>query len=253
MFYENSKSAFKIIGVFYVERPNSQSDFSSMRKHTAIAYRLKGKSDFYCKGVTLTASKGSVAYFPANIDYERISEPEALIILHLQGFGDIGRGIEVINGVDELEPLFRKLLYTWETKSPDAYNRSIQILYCIFEHLQNRNGKQAMTAPAVIQRGIELLRTRYKDPSLCVADLADACFISEVHFRNLYRRCFGQAPQKAITELRFHYACELLTSGYYSQKETARLAGFSDVKYFRTAFKKRYGMTISDYMKGAQG
>ena len=26
-------------------------------------------------------------------------------------------------------------------------------------------------------------------------------------------------------------------------------AGFSDVKYFRTAFKKRYGMTISEYTK----
>ena len=212
-------------------------------------YRMKGESRFCFDETSLTASAGSIAYFPANVDYERISTPETMIILHLEGFGEIGKSIEILNGVEELEPLFRKLLQTWETQSSNAYNQSMQLLYGIFELLQKRGHKQATAPPAAILRGIELLQTRYKDPTLSVADLANACFISEVHFRNLFRRHFGKSPQAALTESRFHYACELLSSGYYTQKEIAMYAGFSDVKYFRTAFKKRYGMTISEYKK----
>lgn len=249
VFYENSKCAYKITGVFYVERAGAQRVFSSARKHTAMTYRIRGESRFRFGETSLTASAGSIAYFPAHVDYERISTPETLIILHLEGFGEIGKSIEVLNGVGEAEPLFRKLLQVWETKSPDAYNRSMQLLYGIFELLQKREHKQATAPPAAILRGIELLQTRYKDPTLSVADLADACFISEVHFRNLFRRHFGTSPQKALAELRFHHACELLSSGYYTQKEIAMCAGFSDVKYFRTAFKKRYGMTVSEYVK----
>lgn len=249
MFYENPKCAYKIIGVFYVERAEAQRVFSSARKHTAITYRIKGESCFHFGETTLTASTGSISYFPANVDYERISTPETLIILHLEGFGEIGYNIEILNGVEELEPLFRKLLQTWETRSPNAYNQSMQLLYGIFDRLQKREHKQEAAPPAAILRGIELLQTRYKDPALSVADLANACFISEVHFRNLFRRHFGKSPKTALAELRFHYACELLSSGYYTQKEIAMYAGFSDVKYFRTAFKQRYGMTISEYTK----
>jgi AraC-like DNA-binding protein len=247
VFYENSKCAYKITGVFYVERAELQHVFSCARKHTAVTYRITGESRFHVGETTLTASAGSVAYFPANVDYERISTPERLIVLHLEGFGEIGYSIEILNGVEELEPLFRKLLQTWETRSPDAYNQSMQLLYGIFELLQKREGEQAIAPPVAILRGIELLKTRYKDPALSVADLANTCFISEVHFRNLFRRHFGRSPHAALAELRFHYACELLSSGYYTQKEIAMYTGFSNVKYFRTAFKKRYGITVSEY------
>jgi len=249
VFYENPKCAYQITGVFYVERAEAKRVFSTARKHTAMTYRIKGESRFRFGETSLTASAGSIAYFPANVDYERVSTPETMIILHLEGFGEIGHDIEILNGVEGLEPLFRKLLQTWETRSSDAYNQSMQLLYGIFELLQKREHKQEAAPPAAILRGIELLQTRYKDPALSVADLAATSFISEVHFRNLFRRHFGKSPQKALAELRFHYACELLCSGYYTQKEIAMYAGFSDVKYFRTAFKKRYGMTVSEYAK----
>jgi AraC-like DNA-binding protein len=48
--------------------------------------------------------------------------------------------------------------------------------------------------------------------------------------------------------MRFEYAKDLLLSGYYQTKEVAIMSGFSDVKYFRTAFKKRYGVTVGEYL-----
>ena len=249
MFYANPNCAFRITGVFLVDRPGEKNNFCSMRNHTAITYRISGKSRYDFNGKSLTASAGSVTYLPAYVDYTRNSTRETLFIIHLQGFENIGNSIELVENVQGVEPFFRKLLSTWETKDPGSYNRSVQILYSIFEFLQTINEKQLPSVPAVIKPGVELLQKRYKDSSLRIADLAKACFVSEVYFRNIYDRHFGESPQKTLVGLRFRYACELLSSGYYTQKEAAQLAGFADVKYFRTAFKKNFGMTPGEYSK----
>jgi AraC-like DNA-binding protein len=94
---------------------------------------------------------------------------------------------------------------------------------------------------------VTYLQAHYRDPELNVAQLASLCHVSEVYFRRVYRECFGTSPWQRILELRFSYACTLLQSGYYTVKEIANLAGFSDVKYFRTAFGKRFGCTPTEY------
>ena len=52
-----------------------------------------------------------------------------------------------------------------------------------------------------------------------------------------------------LLELRFDHATRLLSSGYYTPKQVAALSGFSDVKYFRTAFTHRFGITPTAYQK----
>ena len=78
---------------------------------------------------------------------------------------------------------------------------------------------------------------------------AKACFINEVSFRRLYHKHFGLSPLQEILNLRFDYAKGLLQSGYYSDKDVARLSGFSDVKYFRTAFSRRFGLSPCAWRK----
>ena len=252
MFYDDPACAFRLTGVYYVNRCSIDHSAEQGRQHTAIGYRIKGNSCFLFGKKALSVAAGSVIYIPANLDYIRSSEPEELIIVHLQGFGAIGNEIEAVPGMEKAGPLFRKLLHTWEEKDPGAYNRSMQILYSIFQLLQQAGDRQQLSVPAMLQPGVALLQKRYKDPALRIEDLAEACFISQVYFRKLFQQHFGKSPQKALMELRFDYVCQLLSSGYYTQKEAAQLAGFSDVKYFRTTFKKYFGITPSAYMaKGA--
>lgn len=249
MFYNNSACAFKITGVFFVERSKVKKVAPKNRNHTAISYRISGESQFRYGETSLVASAGSVAYFPQKLNFERSSTSESLIIIHLQGFGDTDHNIEIINNANILEPLFRKLLFVWETEDSSSYNRSVQILYKIFETIQNLTNNQNSFVPNIIKPGVELLQQRYKDSSLRISDLADACFISEVYFREVFHRHFNKSPQKALATMRYNYVCELLLSGYYTQKEAAQLSGFSDVKYFRTAFKKHFGVTPHKYIK----
>jgi AraC-like DNA-binding protein len=122
------------------------------------------------------------------------------------------------------------------------------LMYQIFGQLQQLQSQDTPTVPASIEPGIEMLHRSFRDPHLTVASLAKACFVSEVYFRRVYRACMGESPLQTILELRFRYARNLLRSGYYTPKQAAELSGFSDVKYFRVAFKKRYNETPSEYI-----
>jgi len=194
------------------------------------------------------AGSETVAYIPEGVEFRNENEEEEeLIVLHLQTFGKNETGIQIETGALELEPLFRKLLEVWEEGEDTSYNRCMALLYTVFETLQRRKPADVPPIPKVIAPGVALLRRHYRDPGLTVAFLAGECFVSEVYFRRVYRAHFRESPLQTILQMRFEHACGLLRSGYYTPTQVAQLSGFSDVKYFRTAFSKRYGQTPTEY------
>ncbi len=247
MFYYQPQCGFRLLNVFYVKR-EKRDKMSVGRTHSGLSYRMRGSAVFDVAGTSLSAGDGSVAYIPKGVDYRnRNSGQEELIAVHLEVYGQEWETFEVESGMEELEPLFQELLRLWESGEPSAYHQSMVQLYRIFEAIRQIKEKDQPALPSVIAPGVELMRRRFRDPALSVAALAKACFVSEVYFRRVYRAHFGESPLQTILNLRFEYACNLLNSGYYTPKQVAELSGFSDVKYFRTAFVKRFGQTPSKY------
>ena len=54
-----------------------------------------------------------------------------------------------------------------------------------------------------------------------------------------------------LTELRINAAKELLTDPFRSSAEVASMVGYEDASYFARAFKKRTGMTPTQYRRQA--
>lgn len=249
MFYDNSELIFKITGVYYVEREEQTNMSEEQRRHTSIAYRFTGKSEFLTEKGLICAGEDSVTYIPTGADYIRNSTLEKMIVIHLQCPNNMSDPIETVENITEVKPLFQKLLSAWSSKEVSRFNRATEILYSIFTLLENKKYKNENNIPTIIKPGVEFLDSDYKNHKLRIADLARLCFISEVHFRNIYRRSFGMSPQKALNDRRFNHACDLICSGYYTTEEVAKLSGFIDVKYFRTAFKKKFGITVGEYTR----
>lgn len=245
MFYSNRDMGCIIKGVYLV-KGEKMTALEKGRTHTALSFRIKGNSviDYGDKRAVLR--DGTVAYFPAGLDYKRETlEDEEYIAIHLTAFGNIGDCVETVDDCDFLRPLFETLLDKWEKGN---YDRSVSILYKIFEELSKKEGAGAEEIPEIILPGVEYMRNNYRDPSVTVAAIAEKCHISEAYFRKLYGKFFGISPVEALLSLRFDYARGLLRSGYYKTKEIAAMSGFSDVKYFRTAFKKRFGTTVGEFL-----
>ena len=244
---DNTKRGFSIVGVYHVQR-EAQSNTVKNRRFTSIAFRLKGNGRFLYNGEEILADANSMIYIPTGIDYNVHRSADELIIVHLQCYHEVSRRIEVLNNCADLRESFLRLHAEWESADPILrHNRCMSILYSIFENAQKMIQKSDDAAPSVIRPGVLLLHSDFKNPSLTVSRLAAACHVSEVYFRRLYKAHFGTSPLESILDLRFSYAKSLLRSGYYSTKAVAAMSGFTDVKYFRTEFTKRVGVTPGGY------
>lgn len=237
MFFETDGFAFQLLGVYHIHR-KQRDVINRPRDHIAFSYRIQGSSTFYHNGEESAAASGSVVFLPDGLGFRNRNEgDEEILVVHMRALGNRPAHLEVYPDMQLLEPLFQQLFSCWETGN---YNRCMCILYRIFEELQTSIAA-ARSVPAVIAPGVAMLREQFRQPGLSIAQAAEHCFVSEVYFRRIYRQHFGTSPLQDVLQLRFEHALRLLNSGYYTTEEAARLSGFNDVKYFRTAFKKRYG------------
>lgn len=241
MRYTDSHCAYRLLGVYHIHRPPRDTT-TLPRKFVGIGYRIRGSSQFSYNGGSLYAGSGSTLFLPEETSFRnKNTESEELVILHLQPLGPTPKEFHLYPDTQSLEPIFRELFDTWQA---GHYNRCMSTLYALFDALEPPEN-----LPAVIAPGVALLRRSFRDPDLTIADAAKACFVSQVYFRRIYRQHFGNSPLHDVLQLRFDYAKQLLRSGYYTQEEIAQQAGFSDVKYFRTAFTRHYGISPGQWQR----
>ena len=239
---------FMIKDAFYQER-NAQKNHNTGRGYASLSLRLSGESRFAYGEEELTVRAGDVLYIPPHLDFARQSDGERLLVIHLQLYGIPGDAMEhfTLEHPGRVEQLFRSIVNELQNRNDGYRNRAMSCLYLLFEELEAEQREKEDAVRRLIRPAVTLITERFSDPSLSVALLADACYISEVYLRRLYRRCYGVSPMEDLLERRFSYACRLLESGNHSVTEIAMACGFSDVKYFRTAFRRRYGMPPGRY------
>jgi AraC-like DNA-binding protein len=91
------------------------------------------------------------------------------------------------------------------------------------------------------------MNKNFANPKLTIAEIAKVSNISEVYFRQIFKKTTGQLPNKYILTLRINHASFLLQSSKYKVTEIATKSGFSDIKYFMTVFKKVTGFSPQKY------
>lgn len=85
--------------------------------------------------------------------------------------------------------------------------------------------------------------------TLSSLNLASQLECSERHFRRLFRRKFGESFHNHQMELRLRRACERLVQSAAKISTIAGELGYSHVRLFSTAFKKRFGITPGNWRK----
>lgn len=75
--------------------------------------------------------------------------------------------------------------------------------------------------------------------------------LSSAYFSTLFKRTFGVNFLDYLTELRMEAAKDLLTDPLRSTAEVAGMVGYESANYFTRAFKKKVGMTPTDYRRAA--
>ena len=79
---------------------------------------------------------------------------------------------------------------------------------------------------------------------------AERCGFSRSRFTHLFTEILGVSPYRYQQKFRLEQACELLCSSTLPISEVAESVGFEDALYFSRLFKKRFGVTPSEYRSG---
>lgn len=245
MFFNNEAVAFRIRGVFRVHA-EPQMLVERNREHSALSLRICGKSTFASAGEQLQATDGTLMYFPSGVDYTRRTRAEEeLIAVHLECFGEEEKRLEKMDCCEHLIPHFEELERVWRR---EGYSGAMEILYRIFRILDTQSTSVERT-PALIELAARYMRQHAHRTDFRVSNMAEHLHVSEPYLRRIWKGAFGKSPMESLLDERFSLAEKMLLSGYYSTKEASALAGFSDVKYFRTAFSKRYGIPVGVYVR----
>lgn len=79
--------------------------------------------------------------------------------------------------------------------------------------------------------------------------LAELCGCSLRHFRRMFRKQFKTSIRAKQTELRLEKARQLLMETDEKMSSVARAAGYHHLGFFNMMFKKRFGMTPSEWRR----
>lgn len=97
-----------------------------------------------------------------------------------------------------------------------------------------------------LERCLNLVTKNLANPDFTINQLSRELALSRTIFYEKLKALTGQSPQEFIRLIRMKEAAKLLKQGIPVQ-EVALLVGFTDAKYFSTAFKKHFGVSPSKY------
>jgi two-component system, response regulator YesN len=95
----------------------------------------------------------------------------------------------------------------------------------------------------------EFIARHFPDKGLSIGKVAEKLSISESYLSKLLRRRLGTSFVDYLSEYRIERAKELLATSDMRSYEVAEAVGYPDARYFASLFKKRTGMTTSEYRR----
>jgi signal transduction histidine kinase/ligand-binding sensor domain-containing protein/DNA-binding response OmpR family regulator len=96
----------------------------------------------------------------------------------------------------------------------------------------------------------QLVVDNINQPDFSVQVLSDHLNMSRVNLHTKLKALCNLAPSDFIMQIRLQEACKLLKTRNYAISEIADLTGFSTASHFSRSFKKQFGGSPSEFLKG---
>lgn len=146
-------------------------------------------------------------------------------------FGDRHDYLPTIMGIDSMEELWKwfssKIVFSSDAISNKNSDSSNDVILSAKKYIEDNFAK-----------------------NITLDDVSYNVNISPYYLSRLFKEATGQNFIDYLTELRIDKAKELLSQTQYSMKEICSMCGYSDPNYLSKSFKKRVGVTPTEYREG---
>jgi len=172
-----------------------------------------------------------------------------ILLTALSDFGEKVTGLEMGADAYITKPFSTKLL-----------ELQVGNMLSLQQAVQNRHIKNILLAPKntnsdsvddrLLSRIISVIDNNLGNSEFSLSDLTREIGMSKTVLYKKFSALTTLSLTDFIKNQRLRYACSLLKEDNLSLLEVSEKSGFNDVKYFSKEFKKRFGISPSQYIKG---
>ena len=156
------------------------------------------------------------------------------------------RDYVIIRGAYDLIPFVRTLVVELSRKKSDEFMIS-QLYFLIFQIIA-RFAEDSKTTPTDnYEQQITKYLLEHYAYDITIRDIAKAVCIDSSYMQRLYKKKTGITIMEKLTQIRIDRAKEMLKDESFSISEVASYIGIDTSQYFATWFKRKTGMTPSQW------
>ncbi len=235
-----------------IDRPAGRSDY-------LLFYIAKGKEHFYLDK-EIIANEGSFIFFRPFEKQEHIyleNKPGEFYYVHFNAPADFDLfGFEscvVYNSKPAITicDIFEEIIGELQQKQP-AYERlCASKLFTLFSLLERKSKKETSAKGKYFDKISFVIQKMNKEYHIdyTLDDYAKMCNMSKFHFLRVFKDITGDSPFEYRNTIRLSHVKEQLTDTNIPIGEIAENAGYTSASYFCDAFRKKVGMSPSQYRK----
>ena len=126
-------------------------------------------------------------------------------------------------------------------------------LICVLEETEKKlGGKQEKDEDSgkipnlFVQKAADYIKLNYSE-KISIKEIADQLYLSPNYLSELFKKHTGKTISEYLTDYRLEKACQLLDHAEYRVGDVSGMVGIHDGRYFSNMFKKKYGMTPTEY------
>ncbi len=225
-----------------------------------LQYMLNGKTEQYFPDGTVTLGEGDlIIHSPGVKHHYRCITENSLIryyCIHIYGTyaptlfehcnlkGETVYHIGVNTAIyDQFEDIFNEIMksdsYTDLTLCSLANRLVLDIARAV-------NPQPSLRKDARILKTVEYMYRNYNKP-LSIAELARSVFLSEQHYRKLFRDDYGISPHRYLMNIRLTMAKDMLLNSSTPINEIASAVGIPDSLSFSRVFSSQFGVSPRNF------
>jgi len=107
----------------------------------------------------------------------------------------------------------------------------------------------------IVEQIVSNIIQNYQNSNYMLDEYLDTLHFSSDHLRKIFKKELGVTPHRYLNDKRLQTAADMLQSGYSNSSvaEIAQMCGFSEPLYFSRMFKKKFGVSPTNYAKSSKG
>lgn len=232
-------------------------DATSGKINSSFVYIMKGHCTCHTFRESLEIPQGSLFYLPNDVHYRLVwtGSPE----IEQYSFHIINHKysteskqyypIQVVQDLSTPETgnIFQEIYRLFETGERIDRIRALGLYYEFYASVLPylKEELPVSYSPAVIA-AISFIEEHYAQ-NYSVAELAEACYVSESRLYHLFRKELGTTPIKYRNEIRIEKAATELRKRNKPISDIAFENGFNSMTYFYEVFKEHTGLNPTEY------